>query len=497
MTPAEAQLADAIAECYADPLKFVLLAYPWGVKGTSLEKFPTGPDKWQRQFLKDIGEQVKQRRFDGRNAVDPIRMGTSSGHGIGKSSITAWIVDWIMSTRPHCVGTITANTFQQLQTKTWASIQKWTGLLINSHWFRVTGEKMSHVQHSATWFCSAQTCREENSEAFAGQHAASSTSFYIFDEASAVPDKIYEVAEGGITDGEPMMFLFGNPTRSTGKFYRAAFGSERNRWNVRTIDSRESAFTNKKQIDEWISDLGEDSDFVRVRVRGLPPRASDLQFIDSDRVFDSQRRVPFHAADDPLIVGVDVARGGGDRSVIRFRRGLDAASIPPIVIPGEETRDTMRLVTILLDVMSKTYDGVKPSMAFVDGTGIGGPIVDRCQQFGHRNVVEVQFGWKSPDNHYANMRVYMWWRMKEWLMRGSIDRNPQLEIDLTSPGYGHDKSDRIWLETKEAMKKRGVDSPDHGDALALTFAQPVALISEPVEENLYTMNESYGLNWMA
>src|SRR4051812_46772411 len=117
MTPAEAQLTDAIAECYADPVKFVIFAYPWGVKGTALEKFPTGPDKWQRDFLRDVGEQVKQHRFDGRNAVDPIRMGTSSGHGIGKSSITAWLVDWIMSTRPHCVGTVTANTFQQLQTK--------------------------------------------------------------------------------------------------------------------------------------------------------------------------------------------------------------------------------------------------------------------------------------------------------------------------------------------------------------------------------------------
>jgi len=99
-----------------------------------------------------------------------------------------------------------------------------------------------HSQKEA-WFTSPQTCKEENSDSFAGQHALDSTSFYIFDEASAIPDKIHEVAEGGLTDGEPMMFLFGNPTRNQGKFFRAAFGEERDGWIKFFVDSSKSRFT--------------------------------------------------------------------------------------------------------------------------------------------------------------------------------------------------------------------------------------------------------------
>jgi hypothetical protein len=97
-----------------------------------------------------------------------------------------------------------------------------------------------------SWRVLAQSCREENSETFAGQHAADSTSFYVFDEASAIPDKIFEVAEGGLTDGEPMIFLFGNPNRNTGKFQRVTFGVERDRWIRHSVDSRTSRFTNKR-----------------------------------------------------------------------------------------------------------------------------------------------------------------------------------------------------------------------------------------------------------
>jgi len=230
------QIAQIIAETYDDPLAFVQLAYPWREPG-ELAGF-TGPDEWQSAFLTDLGEGVRSRGFDGIHAVSPIRMATASGHGIGKSTLVAWVVDWIMSTRPHCQGTITANTYTQLETKTWAAIQKWTGMCVTGGWFQATGTRLYHRHYPKTWFCSAQSCREENSEAFAGQHAVSSTSFYLFDEASAIPDKIFEVAEGGLTDGEPMIFAFGNATRAGGKFHRVTFGSERDRWNHRSIDSR-------------------------------------------------------------------------------------------------------------------------------------------------------------------------------------------------------------------------------------------------------------------
>jgi hypothetical protein len=117
------QIAADVAQFYADPLGFVRYAFPWGQRGM-LENY-SGPDRWQEEALRELGREVQQRNFDGVHAVPPIRVAVSSGHGIGKSTFVAWIACWILSTRPDSQGTVTANTFPQLETKTWAAIQRW------------------------------------------------------------------------------------------------------------------------------------------------------------------------------------------------------------------------------------------------------------------------------------------------------------------------------------------------------------------------------------
>lgn len=471
-----------MARYYADPLGFVLYAYPWGEPGT-LKDHP-GPDKWQTEFLRALGKEVASNRFDGLKPVRAIRRAVSSGHGIGKSTLVAWLVDWIMSTRPHAQGTVTANTFSQLETKTWAAIKRWTALCITAHWFKVGDNRMYHLSHKDSWFCAPASSKEENSEAFAGQHAADSTSFYVFDEDSAIPDVIHEVSEGGLTDGEPMCFRFGNPTRNSGEFYQACFGIGRDLWKPTIVDSRDSRFTNKDQIKEWIETYGEDSDFVRVRVRGLPPRASELQFIDQERVWQAQKRpAPVVFPDEPLLAGVDVSDGGAAWNVIRFRRGADARSIPPVRIPGEAVRnDRSALLAKLADILTGTHGGQKVAVMFMD-SAFGAPYVERLKTMGHRNVVEVRFGAPSLDRHQANLRAYMWAKVKEWLPSGAIDpKDQKLEMDLTAPGYHIDKQDKLVIESKADMAKRGVASPDDGDALALTFAAPVHPDARPPQD---------------
>jgi hypothetical protein len=117
-----------------------------------------------------------------------------------------------------------------------------------------------------------QSCKEQNAQAFAGQHAKRSRRRVLFDEASEVPDKVWEVGDGGMTDGEPMIFAFGQMTRNTGEFYKVCFGNEAARWNHRRVDSRTSRFTNKPLIAQQIADYGIDSDFVRVRILGFRRR---------------------------------------------------------------------------------------------------------------------------------------------------------------------------------------------------------------------------------
>ena len=480
-------LAEDLARFYDDPLGFVLYAYPWDTDASlQIVKLPEpwafvygceyGPDAWACQFLEDIGREVRARGFNGVDAVAPIQFAVSSGHGIGKSAMAAWISHWIMSTRPHSRGVVTANTGEQLASKTWAGVAAWVHRSINKHWFTITTGKgamrMVHNDHPETWRVDAQTSREENSESFAGLHAASSTPWYLFDEASAIPAKIWEVAEGGKTDGEPMHFAFGNPTRNTGAFAEC-FGKMRHRWNTRQIDSREVAITNKATLQGWVDDYGEDSDFVRVRVRGIFPRASSMQFIPRDlvdaamaREVHTERFVGRVAA-----VGVDVARFGGDSSVIRTRVGRDASSIPAKRFKG---LDTMQLAARVAEHIDEMAMMGLHCVVFVDGGGVGGGVVDRLRQL-RRDVVEVQFGGKADDERkYVNKRAEIWGKVKEWLEFGSLPKGDEvLATDLTAVEYGFTVKDQIQLERKEDMKKRGLASPDDGDAMALTFSQPV------------------------
>ncbi len=469
-------LAREISRYYDDPLGYVLDVFPWGQVGTDLER-ATGPDAWQAASLREIGELVKQRDFDGHTPVSPIRFCRSSGHDIGKTTFAAWLVNWIKDTRPDSVGTVTANTFTQLETKTWAAIQKWAKLAITRDWWEITSTKIysSQPDKRETWFVACQSSNEENSEAFAGQHAKFSTSYYIFDEASAVPDEIWKVAEGGLTDGEPMIYAFGNPTRNSGQFYEACFGNKRHRWNHGAIDSRTSGISNKTTIDEWLEDYGEDSDFFRVRVRGLPPNASENQLIPRDLIEAAQRRVVSALSDDPLVAGVDVPDGGAAWFIVRFRRGTDARCMPPVRVPGSRI-DRQQMIATLASLLADQSPKKRIAMMFID-SAFGSPIVERLHVLGYKNVVEVNFGSvKTPDQHFHNMRSYMWGKqMKEWLSHGGIDKaDTKLAVDLMSPGWHLNNRNQLLLESKADMAKRGVASPDDGDALALTFAQRVA-----------------------
>jgi hypothetical protein len=270
-----------------------------------------------------------------------------------------------------------------------------------------------------------------------------------------------------------MIFLFGNPTRNTGKFYRTTYGSERDRWKARAIDSRSCSLPNQIQIAEWLEDYGEDSDFFRVRVRGLPPLASELQFIDQGRIERARRASVEVLPDEPLVGGFDVSGGGAAWNVIRFRRGLDARSFAPIRITGEAGRERSVLIGRAAEVLRAGIDGTPVAAMFVD-SAFGAAIVERLHVLGFENVHEISFGGPSLDPHQANMRAYMWNRMKEWLLQGAIPDDERFASQLAAPGYHINNSNKLVIESKADMVKRGEASPDDADALALTFAWSVA-----------------------
>ena len=184
-----------------------------------------------------------------------------------------------------------------------------------------------------------------------------------------------------------------------------------------------------------------------------------------------------HGLHDPRVMGVDVARFGDDQTVIRIRIGRDARSIPPIKLRGA---DTMQVAARVVEEAAKH----KVDAIFVDGGGVGGGVVDRLRYL-RQPVTEIHFGGRADRATatqegtvvYFNKRAEMWGSMRDWLAGAVIDNDPELVADLTGVQYGYamkDGRDAIQLERKEDMRKRGLASPDNGDALALTFAYPVA-----------------------
>ena len=163
-----------------------------------------------------------------------------------------------------------------------------------------------------------------------------------------------------------MFFAWGQCERNTGRFYEINFGNKEHRWNHRTVDSRQSRFTNKALIAQDLTEYGAESDYVWVRIRGLPPLASELQFIDRGRILAAQNRQVATFADDPLIAGFDPSGGGSSWNVVRFRRGMDTRSIAPIRIPGEQTRDRSAMLARLAAVMRDERPGFKVAVMFID-----------------------------------------------------------------------------------------------------------------------------------
>ncbi|WP_180541558.1 hypothetical protein [Nevskia soli] len=245
------------------------------------------------------------------------------------------------------------------------------------------------------------------------------------------------------------------------------------------MDSRTSKFTNKEYIAEIEADYGVDSDYFKVRVLGLPPGASELQYIDSARVDAAKRNTVEVLDDEPLIAGFDVSGGGSAWNVIRFRRGRDARPGPrvpaPIRITGEAGRDRQVLVARAAMVLR---DPANPVAAMFIDSAFGAPVAERLKTMGFTQVEEIVFGGVSADQHDANMRAYMWRQMKEFLPKGAIDPgDDKLAVDLVGPGYHLNQKSQLVIESKESMQKRGIHSPDDGDALALTFAQAVAPVT--------------------
>ena len=457
-----------------NPLAFVMFAFPWGQAGTPLEHF-SGPRKWQRQVLSDIAKHIKQNQ--GKIDFDTLRLAVASGRGIGKSALVSWLVLWMMTTRIGATVIVSANSESQLRSVTWAEITKWSSMAINTYWWEISATRVAPAKWltelverdlkkgTRYWSLEGRLWSAENPDAYAGVHNYDGV-MLVFDEASGIDDSIWAVAAGFFTENTPNRFwcCFSNPRRNTGYFYET-FHGKRAFWQNRQVDARDVEGTDKNVYQQIIDEYGSDSYQAHVEVYGSFPSESDDQFIPANVVDEAMKR-PKHKDDSaPFVVGVDPARFGSDSTVIAVRQGRDIVEIKKY--KGD---DTMTVVGHIIE----TIEQYKPALVCIDEGGLGAGVVDRLKEQRYK-VRGVNFANKSKNPMmYGNLRAQIWGDMKQWLKDASIPSDRYLKSDLISPLMKPDSKGAIFLESKKDMKARGLASPDAADAIALTFAYPVA-----------------------
>lgn len=486
------EMAEACAKYSRDPLGFAEWAFPWGEPtyidfqtfeecSNPLERSQL--EEWQSDVLAHIRDELG--KIPKGAAFHEVwscvtRIAIASGHGIGKSALMAILILWAMSTYEDCRGVITATTGDQLWKKTWPELHKWHRMCTTASWFTLTATALysSIPAHEKTWRFDALAWSEHNSEAFAGLHNKDRRVLVLFDEASGVAPKIWEVVQGAFSDAntECIFVAFGNPTKATGEF-RSCFGRDRKRYYLKQIDARTVSFTNKEELQEQIDTYGLDSDRIRIRVLGKFPHQSDAQFIPTKSSEEAALRDIPNAKHQAVIIGVDTARGGQDSNVIYTRHGRDARSYGFIKLPSSAKAQT------LAGRIATQYAASKADMIFVDAANIGMAVVDLLDEWKYP-VRAVHFGENADDPiKWANKRVEMWGRLKELLPEMAVVDDQELHDDLVGPEYGHTSKEQQILEKKEHMKARGLASPDIGDALALTFAYPVLKVEKPYPDS--------------
>lgn len=452
------ELQEACVRFANDPIGFTKFMYDWN-HGQLAEW--SGPDKWHEE----VGQVIKDY-LDGPDAL-PLQIAVASGHGAAKTAFVGWLIHWFMSCRAHPQVVCTANTETQLNTKTWRELAKWHKLSANREWFDWTATSYYLKAHPETWKANAIPWSENNTEAFAGTHEENV--LVVFDEASKISDKIWEVTDGVLTTKKNIWVVFGNGTRNVGRFYDC-FNKHKNRWKTWNIDSRNCRAANKAYLDRLVESYGgEDTDQSRVRVRGLFPRTATRQLISTEAVEKCQKTEAEGWEFMPKVMGVDVARFGESSSTICIRQGRKVYPIE--VLPKQDLMQTAHRV-------AEAMKEHRPIQTFVDGSGIGAGVVDRLRQLNF-SVVDVNGGNSSLNPRFLNKRAEMWWECKEFIESGcELPPDQKLKDELTCVEYDYTDKGRIRLDRKtDIMEKYGF-SPDRADALTMTFAYPVADFSE-------------------
>lgn len=416
------------------------------------EIFGVTLEKWQQDFLMAL---PLEERIAGK-----------SGHGVGKSMVMSIVIPWYLSTRTPAKIMATSPTAHQLFDILWAELSLWLrkakynfGSL-----FRLTEDSIYLLEAPKENFATARTARRDQPEALQGGH--SKNMMFLIDEASGIPENIFETAEGSMSTKGSKTIMFSNPTRTSGYFFDA-FNKNRSRWKTFSISCFDSSHVDKSYITN-MQKYGLESNIYKVRVLGEFPFSNDDCVIGLNYLEDSVDRGI--GAFGEIVWGVDVARFGDNRTALAKRQG--SKLLEPV--QSWNQRDTMQTAGLI----KKQYDDItdpklKPEKIVVDVIGLGSGVVDRLKELGLPvigvNVAEVP----AESEKYMRLRDELWFMGREWFMSKNCDipDDQVLISELSGPKYFITSAGKMRVETKDEMKKRSLESPDVADAFILTFCK--------------------------
>lgn len=396
------------------------------------------------------------------------RLSVRSGHGVGKSAFLAWTILWFLCCYFPCKVPVTAPSAHQLSDVLWAELAKWHRVLNErlpdlGGQFEWTADEFRMKQAPKESFAAARTARQEKPEALQGFH--SDNLLILVDEASGVPDIIFEVGQGALSSPGSFAVLCSNPTRLSGFFFDTHH-KLRERWATLRVNGEECPLVGSQFREDIAHQYGRTSSVYAVRVEGDFPRSEDDVVIPLHLLEDA--RVREVEAYGEILWGVDVARFGVDRTTL-VKRCTNATLEKHMAWGGN---DLMQTAGRIYAEWLQTPKDLQPITILVDVIGVGGGVADRLSELGLPiagiNVAEEA----SISEKYSRLRDELWFNAREWLMKRDckLVEDETLVAELSLPKYGFTSNGKLKVESKDEMKKRYPQSPDVADAFCLTFA---------------------------
>jgi len=418
------------------------------------------PDEWQQDFLNAV-------------ASGERKISIRSGHGVGKSTTASWAMLWFLLTRYPVKVVVTAPTSAQLYDALFAELKRWVKELPQpiQELLDVKQERIELKASATEAFISARTSRAEQPEALQGVH--SDNVMLVADEASGVPEAVFEAAAGSMSGHNALTILLGNPVRSSGFFFET-HNRLKDEWWTRRVSCIDSTRVSKEYVEDMKSRYGEESNAYRIRVLGEFPRSDDDTIIPMELLESAKHRDTRAYEDAPIIWGLDVARFGSDSSVLCKRQSN-------VVHTLERWRnlDLMQLTGAVVAQYEACDHKNRPAEILVDSIGLGAGVVDRLRELKlPARGINVS---ESPamGGTYLNLRAELWHKAKAWLEKRDckIPNNEDLIGELATVRYTFTSNGKIKIESKDDIRRRGLKSPDMADAFVLTFATDAATIS--------------------